>query len=69
VLKSGDEIVGVAEHEHVPLRDFLSPYIYSEVEHKQAEGDFPLPNKLRRRRGIIEDAAFVEGRTLPTGCR
>jgi len=46
--KSGDEIVGVADRKHVTLPDFLSPYIYSEVEHKQAEGDFPLPNKLRR---------------------
>jgi hypothetical protein len=67
--KSGDEIVGVADHKHVPLPDFLSPYIYSEVEHKQAEGDFHCRINSENRRGIIEDAAFIERRALPTGCR
>jgi hypothetical protein len=31
VLKSGDEIVGVADHNHVALRDFLSPYLDPQV--------------------------------------
>src|ERR1700679_2195162 len=33
VLKSGDEIVGVANHNHVALRDFLSPYLGPKVEY------------------------------------
>src|SRR5260370_10104711 len=33
VLKSGDEIVGVADHNHVALREFFSPYLDPQVEH------------------------------------
>ena len=33
VLESGDEIVGVADHNHVALRDFLSPYLDPQVEY------------------------------------
>jgi hypothetical protein len=33
LLKSGDEIVGVADHYHVALRDFLSPYLDPQVEY------------------------------------
>src|SRR5579862_9261817 len=33
VLKSDDEIVGVANYNHVALRDFLSPYLDPEVEY------------------------------------
>jgi len=32
MLKSGDEIVGVADNNHVTARDFLSPYLDPQVE-------------------------------------
>ena len=33
MLKSGDEIVGVADNNHVTARDFLSPYLDPQVEY------------------------------------
>ena len=33
VLEAGDEIVSVANHNHVPLRDFLPPDLDPQIEH------------------------------------